>query len=127
LTGQKGKKVLIIEDEAIIRTMCQRILNGDGIDVDVVNDGKEAEKAVARRNYDLLLVDIRLPGESGVEFYKWLVQEYPEMALKAIFMTGNIMDTETMSELKAIDRPYLLKPFRPAELKKIVTEALGQS
>ena len=122
-----AKKVLIIEDEPIICTMCQRIFNEKGFEIDVVNDGRAAEEAVSEKEYDLLLLDLRLPVESGDEFYIWLAQELPEFKERVIFMTGSVMGGDTMNLLQKSGRPYLLKPFRPDDLKNIVDEFMKES
>jgi len=113
---------LIIEDEPAISSLCRRILTGEGFYVTIVDNGQDAEEAVAAQEYDLLLVDIRLPVESGLDFYVWLVQTYPRMAGRVVFMTGGMMGGETMRLLEKSKRPYLMKPFRPFELKGIIAD-----
>lgn len=120
MAEQTQKKALIIEDEPIISKMCQRVLSNEGFNVETVDNGQDAEKVVSSLEYDLLLVDIRLPVESGSDFYLWLMQEYPETAKNVIFMTGSVMGGDTMDLLQKSGRPYLLKPFRPDDLKDIV-------
>ncbi|MBN2240674.1 MAG: hypothetical protein JW712_12945 [Dehalococcoidales bacterium] len=72
-------------------------------------------------------MDIRLPVESGSDFYKWLQEKFPKAAERVIFMTGSVMGGDTMDLLHKSGRPYLLKPFRPDELKAIVSEFTSQS
>ncbi|OGN89357.1 MAG: hypothetical protein A2158_05050 [Chloroflexi bacterium RBG_13_46_14] len=120
------KRVLIVEDEPAISSVCQRILNKEGFITDIVDNGEAAEKAVIERQYDLLLLDIRLPIESGAEFYVWLLQEYPQLSRRVIFMTGSVMGGDTINLLKRSGQPYLLKPFRPEELIEIVMKTLEE-
>lgn len=118
MSDDDGKRALVVEDEPSISMLCRRVLINEGYDVDIVDTGMAAENAVSQREYDILLCDIRLPVESGYEFYIWLRQEYPRMSKHVIFMTGGMMDGEIMDLLKRSGQPYLLKPFRPDELKK---------
>ena len=107
------RNVLIIEDEDAICIICKRVLDNIGFETDIVHDGKAAEKLVTEKDYNLILLDLRLPIESGIEFITWLRYEYPELAKKVILMTGSVMSSETMTLLKQSGQPYLLKPFRP--------------
>lgn len=125
MPGAGRGRVLIVEDEPSIIGVCKRVLNGEGFEVDVAGNGKAAEDSVAKRQYDLLLVDIRMPVESGIEFYVWLQRGYPHLSSRVIFMTGSVMGGETMTFLEGSGRPYLLKPFRSEELMVKVRESLG--
>ena len=127
MNDKNVKKALVIEDETTICILCERVLGNKGFQVDIVNDGKTAETAIAVNIYDLILVDIRLPGESGMDLYTWLIQAYPRIAEKVIFMTGSIMDEDIMHFLQTQGRPSLVKPFRPDELLKIIDEIPDQN
>jgi DNA-binding response OmpR family regulator len=119
---EEKRRVLVVDDETAICAVCERVLTNNGFEVDIVNDGETAEKSVKEQIYDLLLVDIRLPKESGMEFYIWLKQEYQEISQRVVFMTGSVMGSDVANFLKQSARPYLFKPFRPDELTKTVEE-----
>jgi DNA-binding response OmpR family regulator len=122
MTMTNNKRVLVIEDEPSISTICKRVLTTNGYVVDTALDGELAEQEILKIEYDIILCDIRLPVISGIEFYIWLKQEYPEMARRVIFMTGSVMGGEAVNFLEKSGRPYLLKPFRPEELLDIITK-----
>ena len=122
MTGAKGNKVLIVEDEPTIVIVCKRILEGKGFRVDTANNGKAAKESVTKQQYDLLLLDIKLPEISGTEFYAWLRKEYPQISRRVIFMTGSVMESQTIALLERSGQPYLLKPFRPADLVSKIEE-----
>ena len=124
MSGVKAKKALIVEDEPTIRSVCQRVLSKEGFAVTTVGDGKAAQESVKNQQYNLLLVDIKLPVMSGIDFYVWLRGEYPQLSRRVILMTGSVMGGETMSFLEQSGQPYLLKPFRPEELVKIFRKTL---
>jgi DNA-binding response OmpR family regulator len=120
------KKALVVEDEPAISVICRRVLEDEGFEVTAVGNGKDAEEAVAGCQYDILLVDIRLPVESGADFYTWLTREYPQIAQRVIFMTGGVMGGDTMELLHTSGRPYLLKPFRPDDLINTINAYLKE-
>ena len=124
MASVKESKVLIVEDEPAICNVCQRVLSDKGFEVDIVGDGKAAQESVEKQQYDLLLLDIRLPIVNGIELYVWLQQEYPQLSKRVIFMTGSVMGGETMTLLERSGQPYLLKPFRPEELVELVGKTL---
>jgi len=123
-TDANNKRILVVEDEPTICNLCRRVLIEDGYEVDIVSDGKAAEESVIKQQYHLLLVDIRLPVESGIEFYDWLQKGNTQLSKQVIFMTGSVMGVETMTLLEKSNRPYLLKPFRPEELVEKVKGSL---
>lgn len=127
MSEKERPRILIVEDEPSICAICERVLTGNGFEVHVVNDGETAESSVAKQKYDLLLLDLRLPKESGIDFYVWLQQEYSPLSKRVIFMTGSVMGDETMTLLKRSEQPYLLKPFRPEELTSMVDGFLKES
>lgn len=113
-------KVLIVEDEQSISNLCERLLSEDGYTVFITDNGEDAERLVASHNFRLCIVDLRLPKESGIDFYMWLLQEYSGLSKKVVFMTGSVMGGESLTFLERCGRPYLLKPFRVDELKRVV-------
>jgi DNA-binding response OmpR family regulator len=123
----KPQRILIVEDELAISKLCKRVLTNEGFEVTIVDNGKDAEESVAECQYNLLLVDIRIPAESGYDFYVWLMQEYPHIVKRVIFMTGSAMGGDIMNLLQNSGRPYLLKPFRPDELITFITDFISKS
>ncbi len=116
------KTVLVVEDESSIRNICERILKGEGYSVSIAENGQVAENLISDTQFDLILCDIRLPEVSGIDFYVYLQQEYSGQAKKVIFMTGSVMSGDTVAFLERCGRPYILKPFRPAELLDVIRD-----
>jgi CheY-like chemotaxis protein len=110
------KRVLVIEDELSITSVCRRVLAREGLEVDSAQNGKEAQDMISQKEYDFFLIDIRTPTMDGKEFYYWLKRESPLSAVKAVFMTGDAMGGDTQSFLKETGQPFLLKPFTTSEL-----------
>ena len=116
----KRKYALVIEDEPLISRVCKKILLSEGFEVDTAINSSIAKEMIAEKKYDLCLSDIRTPKMDGMEFYKYLEKEYPNLADKIIFTTGDVLSGNIATFLKESKRPFLPKPFLPDELKKIV-------
>ena len=124
--GGATKRVLVVEDEPAICELCLRVLAGEGFEVDIAVNGKVAQDMIEKQQYDLCLVDIKLPEMNGKELYQWLQEKHPQLASRVIFATGSVMGGDTQSFLEQTDRPFLPKPFAPDELKAIVRETLKE-
>ncbi len=120
------KRILVVEDELGIGNLCQRVLTREGYEVDIAANGKIAQDMIEEKQYDLLLLDIRMPVMNGKEFYQWLQEKHPQLAARVAFTTGSVTSEETPAFLKQSGRPYLLKPFGRDELKTFIEEALKQ-
>ena len=122
----KPKRALVVEDEPLISRVCRKTLTGVGFEVDIAVNGLVASKMVNEKKYDLCLADIRTPAMNGIELYRYLEKEYPDLARKVIFTTGDILSGNIDAFLKEANRPFLPKPFTPDELKRVVKQALKQ-
>ncbi len=120
------KKILVVEDETAISSVCRRVLSGEGFEVDVAVNGKVAQDMIKEQQYDFCLVDIRTPTMNGKELYQWLKEKHPALASGVIFTTGDLMGGDTQSFLEQAAMPFLPKPFTPDELKAIVRETLRE-
>jgi len=120
-----GKKViLVVEDEPAISQVCLRALTAEGFEVDIAVNGAIAEEMLAKRKYDLCLIDIRTPIMNGKELYQHIEEKYPKLTDKIVFTTGDVLDEKLTSLLKGTNKEYLPKPFTPDELKAIVRQVL---
>ncbi len=118
------KRVLVVEDEASINAVCRRVLTGEGFEVDIAVQGKVAQEMLEKKQYDLCLIDIRLPAMTGKELYQWLKEKHPKVVDGVIFNTGDAMGGDTQILLEQTARPFLPKPFTPTQLKATVRETL---
>ncbi len=64
-TARGKKRILIVEDEAVIRNICRTVLGAEGFDVHVTADCRAAQEMINRYHYDLFLIDILIPEMSG--------------------------------------------------------------
>ena len=120
------KRILIVEDEPAISQLCRTVLTSEGFDVDIAGNGRAAQELIETRHYDMCLVDIRTPAMSGIELYRWLQEKHPELTQKVIFTTGDVMSGDTPVFLQQSARPFIPKPFTPAELKNIIKQTLAE-
>jgi len=118
------KRILVVEDEPVICTLCQRVLTREGFEVDIAVNGKIAQDMMEKQRYDLCLLDIRMPVMTGKELYQWLQEKHPQLISRVIFTSGSVVTGATQSFLEQTGRPSLPKPFTAAELIAIVRETL---
>ncbi|HKC22129.1 MAG TPA: response regulator transcription factor [Gaiellaceae bacterium] len=106
-------RVLIAEDEAAIADSVAYALRGEGFDVDTVDDGESALDAARADGYDVLLLDLMLPGVSGMEVCRRL---RAESAIPILMLTARTAEVERVLGLEAGADDYVVKPFSMPEL-----------
>ena len=118
--------ILVVEDEPAICEICLKVLRDEGYEVELVMNGKLAEGKLKKREYDLVIIDMRTPVMNGVELYGYITENVPSMAKKVVFTTGDVMAGSFKAFIEEAERPFLPKPFTPSDLRKIVKEALRE-
>ncbi len=125
-SGAGTKRILVVEDEPVICDLCWRVLTGEGFEVDIAANGYVAQEMLAKKDYDLCLIDVRTPVMNGKELYQWINEKYPELTNGVIFTTGDVMGGDIQYFMETVSRPFLPKPFTPDELKAIVRQSSRQ-
>ena len=112
--------MLLADDDPTNRTVAVGLLSAMGMEVDVAGDGKEAvEKAVAK-DYEIVLMDMRMPNMDGVTATR-LIREREDLAdLPIIAMTANVLKAQKEECLAAGMSDFIGKPFDPAEFYTII-------
>ena len=123
-SGVDAGRVLVVEDEPVISLVCSQALRGEGFEVDIAANGNIAEGMLEKKEYDLILIDIRTPVMNGKQLYQSINDKHPDLTDRVIFTTGDLLGGDTKSFLEQSGRLFLPKPFTPDELKTIVGEAL---
>jgi DNA-binding response OmpR family regulator len=103
-------RLLLIEDEATISVALGRLLDRWGFDTLAARTVAESRALMAVVAVDLIVIDFRLPDVRGDDFLSWLQQEYPELAKRSLFITGDYSE-QALAAIENTGRPYLLKPF----------------
>jgi phosphate regulon transcriptional regulator PhoB len=110
------KKILIVEDEPDIRKLLHYNLNQEHFHTVEAEDGETALKVVQRERPDLVILDLMLPGLSGLEFCR-ILRERPESAkLPILMLTARAGEADRVVGLEMGADDYLTKPFSPREL-----------
>ena len=115
-------RILVVDDEEIVRTTISGYLRKMGQSVDCAEDGSEALKALDQGEYDLALVDLRMPGMDGLTLLSRFQDLRPEMA--SVVITGHgTMDTAVRAlRLGAAD--FLTKPIKLVELDAVLAKVV---
>jgi len=107
-------RLLVVDDDARLRELLNRYLGEQGYAVRVVSDGKEMDRALGRERYDLMILDLMLPGEDGLAICRRLRGTGETMPIIMLTAKGDEVDRIVGLEVGADD--YLPKPFNPREL-----------
>jgi CheY-like chemotaxis protein len=122
-TAGAGRRVLVVDDDASVCDVVVRTLENHGYLVEVAQDGQDALERARRDVYDVLLTDVRMPGDlDGLALYDALRESAPTVAERLVFMTGNLMDDPTMGRLETLKVRCIEKPFDIHHLAAVVGE-----
>ena len=110
-------RVLVVDDEAAIRELLKTILENEGHQVDTAPNGRMGLEYISSHCYGLILLDVRMPDMNGIEVYERAKEIAGSIAARIVFMTGDIMATETKAIVERTGLPFISKPF---ELKEIL-------
>lgn len=105
--------VLIVDDDDAVREMVADYLGGLGYEVDQAESGAAMREAIARHRPDVVLLDVRLPGEDGLTLARYLRERY-DVGIIMVTASGEVVDRVVGLEIGADD--YVTKPFDPREL-----------
>ncbi len=105
--------ILVVDDDREIRDLLARFLEQQRLRVTAVRDGKEASRAWPIGHYQLVVLDLMLPGESGLDLARWL-RTQGDIPIVMLTAMGDDTDRIVGLELGADD--YVPKPFNPREL-----------
>jgi DNA-binding NtrC family response regulator len=120
--GCQLNKILIVDDELNICNGCKLILIEEGYDVDTAMNGSEAIEKLFEQNYDLVLLDIRLPDISGIDILKQINEQ--RLDCFVIIMTGHGTVENAVDAMKNGAFDYITKPFDDKEIIKSTAKAL---
>lgn len=116
--GELG--VLVVDDNEMVRTVLKKYLERKGFTVREAVDGGAALDLLREEDFDRVMVDIDMPGTTGVEFYRKLDSVAPFMRDRTIFMTGGFQEAETEEFILESGRPHIQKPFDLDEVSEIL-------
>ena len=115
--------IMVVDDEMIVRESLFHWFKKAGHDADTAGSGFEALEKLETVPFDVLFVDIKMPGMNGIEVLKQVKEKYPDTMVVIITAYGSIDTAVNAMKLGAVD--YLLKPFQPNQLT-LVLEKIAQ-
>jgi two-component system OmpR family response regulator len=117
-------RVLVVDDEPRIVSFISRALTAEGLGVDSAYDGARALELARNRKYELVVLDLLLPGIDGVSVLRGMIESRPEQRVLVLSAVSDVESRVRCLELGAAD--YLAKPFALAELLARVRARLRQ-
>jgi len=118
-----GLKVLCIEDEHFISELYARALRRSGYDVTTMLSGEDGLRAAQSNQYDIILLDLMIPGITGFEVLRRLREETPDLKAKVIITTNLDQEDDSRAEIEKKADGYLIKAeFTPRQLVQIIDD-----
>jgi two-component system OmpR family response regulator len=105
--------ILVVDDDREIRELLGRFLEKQGLRVSLARDAREARKLWPLARYDLIVLDLMMPGESGLDLARWL---RGQSAVPIVMLTAMGEETDRIVGLELGADDYMAKPFNPREL-----------
>jgi len=120
-----NKKILIVDDDLKLRQLLSDYLSQSKFDVVAVENGDEMKRTFKRQQFDLIILDLMLQTENGLDLLEWVKKQNNQQATLILSAKGNELDRITGLELGADD--YLAKPFNPRELLARITNIIKRT
>src|SRR5512137_1767702 len=114
MNSQPRHRILVVDDDLRLRDLLKRYLTEQGFAVETVPDGAAMDHNLRRTRYDLVVLDLMLPGEDGLAICRRL--RAAENAVPIIMLTAKGDDVDRIVGLEMGADDYLAKPFNPREL-----------
>jgi putative two-component system response regulator len=123
-TDSEGRdRVLVVDDEKLVRRMIERMVTAvGGLECDTAADAAEARLLLGARDFALVICDLNMPGESGVELTRWITQNHPDVAV--VMATGVDDPAVAAAAIEFGAYGYMIKPFKRHEVAINVANAL---
>jgi PAS domain S-box-containing protein len=116
-------RVLVVDDEPLLLKLMKRFLVGH--DVVTACSGREAQQVLeVDEDFDLILCDLMMPDQTGVEVHQWLVARNPRLAARLVFTTGGAFGDAAIQYLTDCGATKLEKPFDTVAFKRLVSDRI---
>ncbi len=112
------KSLLIVDDEKNIRLTLRQALESLNVVIETAGDGKEALDRIEKRKFDLILLDLKMPGIDGMELLRRIAEGKPEIRIVILTAYGTIESAIEAVRLGVVD--YIQKPFSPDQIRELV-------
>ena len=123
----KGKRALLVEDNVINQQVAKELLESWSMEVDVAGNGLEAMQKATAEKYDVILMDIQMPGMDGLEVTRQL-RANPELnSTPIIAMTAHAMQGDREKSFAVGMQGHITKPIEPSELYVKLAEVIASA
>ncbi len=117
------RKILVVDDEDTVCRSIKKALQREDYDIDVALSGEDGLKMQQQKDYDVIIVDLMMPGLNGMDLLKALKAISP--AVQVVMITGYPTMKNTLQAMQIGAFDFLPKPFLPYDLRNLVTRALA--
>jgi DNA-binding NtrC family response regulator len=115
----RNREILLVDDDELIRDSLTLFFTGEGIHLSAYESAEKGLEALEKNDYDIIIVDYRLPGMDGVEFFKH-IQETHENVLKILITAYK--DHKVVSEADKIGiQDFIEKPFTSKRIEQVLS------
>jgi CheY-like chemotaxis protein len=120
--------VLLIEDEPAVMAYVRATLERSGYTVVCTESGAEGLRLLASEKFLGVVSDMRTPGGvDGADVHAWLSQHRPDLAVRIVFITGDIANDDTVATLRKTGAPCVEKPFRVQQFISVIEKTMGKA
>jgi DNA-binding NtrC family response regulator len=117
-------KVLVVDDEPNATKVLSAILSDAGYDVDESSNGEKAIKIISKKDIDVVVTDLKMPGKDGMQLFDYIIENYPDIPVIFLTAYGTVESAVTAMTRGAFY--YFIKPPDYLQLKSIITKAVQQ-
>jgi len=122
-----GRSVLAVDDDEVLLDMFSQLLEEWDHRVETALSGQSTIQMLQARDYDLIIMDYKMPDMDGRNVYQWLKDRKPHLTSRVLIMTGDTVSSETQAFLDETGLPYLAKPFSIQDARTLICELLASS
>lgn len=123
--SRAGGRILIVDDEPHIRRLLATRLEAEGYEVFEARDGAEGLSRLDRDAPDLVLLDIMMPGQNGLEVLSSIRAHPSRSDVPVVILTAKGQDTDRETAIAGGATDFITKPFSPMKLLGLIREVLG--
>lgn len=119
------RRVLIVDDEPLIRQSLRRALRSEKIELKECGLGVDALEKIISEDYDLCFIDVNLPDMSGIELMKKIKERSP--LTRVVIITACLLDGEAENEIEQYSYTFIPKPFNIFQIRQVIKLAFGDN
>ncbi len=124
-SSPSGRRILVVDDEPHIRRVLSTVLGDRGFEITMANDGIEGLDELSDGAFDLVILDLMMPGASGLEILSRIRSGAERAETPVIILTAKGQDTDREAAIAGGADDFLTKPFSPKKLIARIEEILG--